>query len=318
MTSDTKVSIKTRALVCDAGRLQISHIPLASLCKQEILIDVRALGLCRTDLYAIAGKIPTYNRKFIPGHEFAGTVVATGLEVTELSRGNRVAINPVVGCGQCKDCKSSNAFLCSHAEFMGIDFDGACCDQVIVHQSSVCRFPDSLSFAEAAFAEPVAAALAILKADIRPEQSGLIVGDSRISELARRVLVAHKFKNITVADIEQAAKIKSNQFDFVIETDASSKMLAEMARLVRPRGVLILKSRQYHALEITPIKLIKKEPRLAFVNYGKFEDAIRLLVEQKVMVDDLIGKRFPLPKFKTALAVASGDEVKKTFLLPGN
>ena len=322
MPTDIQAPNATTALVCNAGKLQLTQTPLRPLDPGEILIDVTALGLCRTDLYAINGEIETATNCFIPGHEFAGIVAKTSSEMyaskNEFEIGDRVVVNPVISCGACIDCESDKSHLCSQAQFMGVDLDGACCGQVIVSAANVFPIPAHLSCAEAAFAEPVAATLAILNANISPKQSGLIVGESRISILAQRVLSACGFANISILSLQKARTLSPSQFDFVIETDATTEVIAEMARLVRPRGTLILKSRQHRPLEIQLLNFIRKEPTISAVNYGPFPLAVQLLAEGKVKVDDLIGQNFPLSEFELAFKAASAYESKKIFLIPGS
>ncbi len=318
MTSDTNVLSKTQALICEDGDLGLAQIPLPPLAFDQIRIDVKAIGLCRTDLYAIAGEIPTWSKLFVPGHEFSGVVSEKGSGEIGLAVGDRVVVNPLVSCSECGDCKSANGHLCSQTAFMGVDFDGACCDQITVNQSWAYRIPDSLSFVNAVFAEPIAATLAILKANIYPEQKGLLIGDSRITELAQRVLIACKFKNVEVARLDQARGLSPDRFDFVIETEATTAVFVEMARLVRPRGTMILKSRQHLPIALSLREIIQKEPTISVVNYGRFDHALQLLVDGSVKVDDLVGKQFALDDYADALALAAENESKKIFIVPGN
>ena len=317
-----QTTIKTTTAIVRAahdGVLKIRDVELPETPPTHVVVEVRAIGLCRTDFYAIEGKIPTKPGDLIPGHEFAGVVhcadpsqQANGLRV-----GDHVVVNPVVPCGECSDCQNSQQHCCAQTRFMGVDLEGACCEHVIVPASACHVVPKTMPFEVAAFSEPVAATTSILKADLKHEDHGLLIGDGRIAELAKRVLIADGFDQIQYSTLEQAEQLESDKFDFVIEAALSTKVLNEMVRLVRPRGKLILKSRQYEPVQWSARDVIGKEPNIRMVNYGRFEDAVSLLVENRVRVDDLVGQTFALEQFAEAFEHARMAEGKKTFLQPG-
>ncbi len=312
----SSVSVNTRAIVSRSGRLAIEDISHSPLANNELSIDVMAIGICRTDLYAISGEIPTKPDPLIPGHEFSGVVAEVGVDVVRFQVGDRVVINPVVGCGLCFDCQHEQSHLCSRTSFMGVDFDGACREQVRVAETMVHKLPVEIPFDVAAFAEPVAATLGVFTAGIRSHEKGLVLGEGRITKLAERVLCAKNFTNVTVSDLEQARRLPDGDYDFVIETNATTPVFSEMVRLVRSRGRLVLKSRQCVPFEVTLHNVVPKQPIIEVVNYGPFSEAMELLVKNHVVVDDLIGQRFLLGEFDKAFEVASQKEDKKTFLTP--
>ncbi len=318
----SSASCTTSALVrtlTDAGaKLRIKQVETSVLAKTQVLIEVRAIGLCRTDFYAISGAIKTKPGALIPGHEFSGVVVKTGDSVHNVSVGHHVVVNPVVPCGKCDDCRKKQSHCCAKTNFMGVDLDGACRENLVVNASACYRVPEHINFEVAAFAEPVAATTSIFKANISPTEKGLLIGDSRIAKLANRVLLAHGFDQIQSASLDEASLLESDQYDFVIEADVSTKVFQEMVRLIRPRGKLILKSRQHHPIQLVPREIVLKEPTIHMVNYGRFDQAVDLIVSERVRVDDLVGRNFPLRYFATALKYAAASEKRKTFLIPGD
>lgn len=315
--STSSVFAKTKAVVCRPDGLKVEDVALSPVGDDELVVEVRALGICRTDLYAIAGEIRTKPGPLIPGHEFAGVVAAVGAAVDRYHVGDRVVIDPVVGCGVCSDCESSLSHLCTQITFMGVDFDGGCRQRVVVPESMVYSVPPAVPLDVVAFAEPVAATLGIFNSGIRPHEKGLLLGSGRITTLAERVLRAKKFGDVTVASLDEAQALPDNAFDFVIETDATTEMFLEMVRLVRGRGRVVLKSRQHLPFEVTLRNIVAKQPIIEVVHYGPFREAVELLITEQVTVDDLIGQRFELDEFATAFQVAAQDEDRKTFLIPG-
>jgi len=270
--SATSAFVRTLDEAGSILKLVSTEVPVVQ--KAQVLIEVRAIGLCRTDFYAISGAIKTKPGTLIPGHEFSGIVVQTGDDVQHVSAGDHVVVNPVIPCGQCNDCQTAQAHSCAKTNFMGVDIDGACRDRLVVMANACHRVPEHVSFEVAAFAEPVAATTSIFKANISPTEKGLLIGEGRISKLANRVLIAHGFNQVKSANLDEAKQLESDQYDFVIEADASTQVVREMSRLIRPRGKLILKSRQHLPIECVLREMILKEPIIQMVNYGRFDQAV--------------------------------------------
>lgn len=313
--SETVQERLNEAVIADGQTLRRCRWLFADPVHREATIRVAAVGLCRTDLSVMDGTIPV-RRPIIPGHEFSGVVDAVGTGVDSLLVGDRVAVNPVIPCGDCSFCCSNQSMDCQATRFLGVDLDGACCSFATVPASSVVSISNDLPFECAAFAEPVAASLAVLKSGIQPQNTGIIAGDNRIARLTLRVLQAHGFQSVEVCDADDLVGLPANRLDFAIETLATPDVLTELVRIIRPRGRIVLKSRQTRAVPLTFSELLPKEPVLHAVNYGDFGEAVSLLASGRVDVSDLIGDRFPLSRIDEAIAAARRDESRKTFLLP--
>lgn len=307
-------TLTTQAWTRKQGKLQLVNVPLPPQSEYDVTIDIRAIGLCRTDFYAIAQEIPTKSDPLIPCHESAGVISGLGEQVQDLSVGDRVAINPIMGCGECAVCQDEKQ-NCPFAKMIGVDFDGTCTERIVLPASNVYKIPQTFAFENAVFAEPVAATLGVINSSILPDQNGIILGNNRITELTLRVLRAKGFTNVNSCSLNNAAQLGSSEFDFVVETEASKSVLDEALRLIQPRGIIVLKSRQHDPVPIKFRDFIPKEPRLEFVNYGSFEEAVELLTSQKVAVDDLVGQRFSLKDFQLALSSSTTCEDKKTFVI---
>src|SRR5262249_27530843 len=91
----------------------------------EVLVKVRACGVCRTDLHVVDGELPDPEVPIVPGHEIVGVVEVVGDGVRDLAVGDRVGI-PWLGyaCGECTDCRSGRENLCVNARFTGYQLDG--------------------------------------------------------------------------------------------------------------------------------------------------------------------------------------------------
>jgi L-iditol 2-dehydrogenase len=303
-----------KALVKEGKSLTVKTWPTPSIqSNDDVLIRVVVAGICRTDIYVAQGSIQSQD-PIIPGHEFSGTVEALGKNVTHLKIGDRVAVMPVIACKTCQECLANHPSNCLSSKMLGIDLNGAFAEFVIIPKESVYPINDNISFQLAAYCEPIAAALAVLKADIHPKQKGLIYGENRISLLIKKILQAKGFQNIqNFAPSNNLLSLKANSYDYVIETLATSKTLSEMINLVKYRGKIILKSRQHKSIAIDFIAAIKKEITFQAVNYGLFDEATELITNNKVDFTSMFGKVYKLEDFKEAFNLSANDELLKRF-----
>lgn len=111
--------------VDSAGALRPARVPLPTLGEHDILLEVAACGVCRTDLHIIDGDLPAHGRPRIPGHEIVGRAVAMGRSARRFALGQRPGV-PWLGsaCGRCRFCRAGRENLCGAARFTGYDRDG--------------------------------------------------------------------------------------------------------------------------------------------------------------------------------------------------
>ena len=117
----------------------------------EILIRVRACGVCRTDLHIVDGDLPDPKFPLVLGHEIVGTVAATGADVARFRNGDRVGV-PWLGwtCGECAFCRAGRENLCDRALFTGYDRDGGYAEFVVANARFTFPIPPGYSDVEAA------------------------------------------------------------------------------------------------------------------------------------------------------------------------
>ena len=305
-----------RALVKAGSQTRLRRVPVPQPAASEVRVRVELAGLCRTDVQVAQGQLPSID-PVILGHEFAGVLDALGTQVTRLRFGQRVAVLPVLACACCPVCAAGDTINCPQRTMLGVDRDGAFAEFVCVPAPSVYPIPDHLDSRLAAYAEPVAAALAVLTAGIRPEQRGLILGRNRFARLVERLLRLHGIGNLeTEASRESTASWLPDSFDFVIETALNDACLAAMIQAARPRGTLLIKSRRPGTVALPVLPLLRKQLTLRAVNYGCFRTALRLLAEGQLDVRDLLGPIEPLETFESVFAQAARDETAKVFFDP--
>ena len=293
-----------RALLRSGGAARLGNAPRPQRPPGWARVRVLLAGICRTDLYAAEGLLPVLEPRIL-GHELVGEIVEVDggcLEGSALSPGQRVTALPLLRTG-------------ASVSMLGVDLDGAFAEELVVPASLLHVVPPELELRRAAFVEPLAAALAVLKAPIRPEQRGLVLGSGRIAELTTRVLRARGFHRIEGLTVEEARAREAGHFDHVIETSADETTLAAALHAVRPGGVIVLKSRPPRAVPLDVARAVVNDVTLAAVGYAPFPEAIALACE--LPLDDLLGKVHPLERFALAFAQARDERASgKLFLRP--
>lgn len=302
-----------KALVKNGRTVEVSKVAKAGLgSPHDVLIQVAAAGLCRTDVYVAENLIKSRD-PLILGHEFSGIVEATGTAVTHIKPGDRVSVMPLFPAN---DEKLPNGIPnYANGTMLGIHHDGAFSQYICVPASAVYKLPDHVTFLQGAYMEPIAASTAVLNADIAPHQRGLIYGDNRISRLTERVMNAKGFSNIEVFNhtTQEAGDLADDSYDFIIETLATTETMKEMVRAVKPGGRIVLKSRQHNPVAFDINKLVMKDITLQAVGYGDFGAGIDLVASGALKTDDLFGEVFPLEKYEQVFEQSKRGESLKLF-----
>ena len=150
-----------RAVIWQApGQLTITEAADPAPQHGELIIQVGICGICGTDLHIADGEFPPTPYPIIPGHEFAGRVVALGDGVPgEWRGGERVAVDPSLFCGHCPACHAGRGNLCANWNAIGDTVNGAFAEYVAVPAANAYRIPDSVDDAQGALIEPLSCAV---------------------------------------------------------------------------------------------------------------------------------------------------------------
>lgn len=127
--------------------LRIESIPVPVIKDDEVLVQVKAVGLCGSDVsIAIGGYIKTTQNPITLGHEASGVIVKVGNQVKDWMPGDRVSLFPGVKCRSCYNCLSGNEYHCTNAETMGVNRDGALAEYIAWPARSLVKLPENLPF----------------------------------------------------------------------------------------------------------------------------------------------------------------------------
>src|SRR5450631_2003528 len=170
-------------------QLEMVDMPVPAIGPDDVLVRVRACGICGSDVHGLDGKTGRRIPPLVMGHEAAGEVVEAGANVTDLRAGERVTFDSTVYCGRCFFCVRGEQNLCDHREVLGVSpgpyrRHGAFAEFVAVPRRIVYRLPQNLSFEQAALIEAVSVAVhAVGLTPVRLGDTAVVVGSGMIGLL---------------------------------------------------------------------------------------------------------------------------------------
>ncbi|HSF07980.1 MAG TPA: alcohol dehydrogenase catalytic domain-containing protein [Nitrospirales bacterium] len=306
-------------------KLQLhTDLPLPPRPHGEARIRVIQAGICSTDLQLLKGYMAFQG---VLGHEFVGIVDEAS--DTELI-GKRVVGEINAACRTCETCAKGHPTHCPHRTTLGIQGrDGAFADFLTLPVENLFVVPDSISDDQAVFIEPLAAACEIPQiVSIKPTDRVVVIGDGKLGVLCAQILVlsgcavtllghhsdhdtwlTHMGIKVTShpADIPQGA-------DMIVEATGSPEGLSTAIQLIRPRGILVLKSTYHGDVSLNMATFVIQEISLIGSRCGPFPPAIRLLESKHIRVDPLIHARYPLLDGVLAMEKAAQPGVRKVLL----
>jgi 2-desacetyl-2-hydroxyethyl bacteriochlorophyllide A dehydrogenase len=146
------------ALITSPGKVEVTEVEDPVPGPREVVVDVAACGLCGTDLHILHGEFaPTL--PIVPGHEFAGTIVAVGSAVTERRVGEHVAVDPSLFCHECYYCRRGRGNLCERWAAIGVSVPGGAAAFAKAPVANCVPLPDHVRVEDAALIEPLSCAV---------------------------------------------------------------------------------------------------------------------------------------------------------------
>ncbi|HVF51886.1 MAG TPA: alcohol dehydrogenase catalytic domain-containing protein [Pyrinomonadaceae bacterium] len=318
-----------KALRYENRRLTVAEVaePRAA---GEALVRVTLSGICNTDLEIVRGYAGFDGTL---GHEFVG-VVERAEDAPELV-GRRVVGEINAGCGACAECAAGDARHCPARTVLGIvGRDGAHAEYLQLPAVNLLPVPDEVADERAVFTEPLAAACGIVeRANINEAMRVAVVGDGKLGLLCAQALRVLARADVTLVgkhaaklDIARRRGVRTvrldelrrgpalEKFDVVVEASGAGNGFALALELLRPRGVLVLKSTFHGATELHAARIVVDEISIVGSRCGRFAPALELLKQNAVDVESLISEEYPLAEGVRALQRASAVGVLKVLL----
>jgi L-iditol 2-dehydrogenase len=299
----------------------------------EALIDVKACGICGSDLNSAQTA-----EEFKPfGHEFSGTVVKVGAAVKDLRVGDKVAVESSSFCGKCDACRNGHPELCRDKYIFSPRYNGFS-EFVAAKAGALVKF-DGISFEEAAVVEPMGVAMDMVElADIRLNDSVAVYGAGPIALLAVRLARLKGAGKVTVlAHSHSAARIRLAEFygaDRIVCTDKQDPVealkgetvdrvlvttpphtlrdaaeFASFGAIISMIGIAMTKEESRVAFDINHMHFKRLQLRFSYASPALFfPKCIDMIKNGLVDVKPLISHRFPLEQMDKALLTCRDDK----------
>lgn len=333
------------AVLNDIKEFEIEERPTPEPAPDEVLVAVREVGICGSDVhYYEHGQIAEYvvESPLVLGHESAGEVVATGSNVTDLSAGDRVALEPGIPCRRCSHCRRGEYHLCESVEFMATPpHDGAFAEYVTWPADFAYQLPESVSMRAGALCEPLSVGIhACQRGGVSTGDSVFVAGAGPIGQFALTAARAAGATDIIVSDLvdrklalaeelgaDRTIDVSENDpatvideytdgegVDVVIEASGAAASIQSGFDCVRRGGTVVLVGLASEAeIPIDVLDLIDNELDVygSFRYANTYETAIDLLADGVVDIERLVDFEADLEDIGDAFLRAMDPDIIK-------
>jgi L-iditol 2-dehydrogenase len=297
-------------------KLELTAMPEPEIAADEVLIRVRACGICGSDVHGLDGSTGRRIPPLVMGHEAAGEIAALGTGVQGLRLGDRVTFDSTIYCGHCFYCARGEVNLCDNRQVMGVSpgpyrRHGAFAEYVAVPRRIVYKLPDSLTFEQAALIEAVSVAMhAVNLTPVRLGDTAVVIGAGMIGVLAVQSLRAAGCARVIAVDpVEQrlamarelgatdtATSAEAYNADICLECVGTKDSVRSAISSVRKGGMVTLVGNVVPTVDLPLQEVVTRQIRLqgSCASSGEYPAAIDLMARGVIRVDSLISAVAPL------------------------
>ena len=322
---------------------RLEERPIPDMDDTDVLIEVHYCGVCGTDIHMYHGSWGL-NSGCTPGHEASGIVRKVGARVTQVTPGDRVAVDPGIVCRKCDYCRSSRFHLCANRIPMYHYKGGGFGEYTCVPEEQVYRLPDGMPLQWGAFLEPAGCCVhCIDRADIKPGETVAVLGGgaiglmlvqlSHLAGAARVILsepresrrqIAKKLGATDTVDPRRSDAVEAicglGGADVVIESAGLPVTVAQCFDVVNKGGKIVLFGVNDPAVKIdfSPYQVFRNEITVlgSLMTNDSLPRTLQLIASEKLRVQPLISHILPLERFYDALVMHEKQEGIKILIHP--
>ncbi|HBE43352.1 MAG TPA: hypothetical protein DDW27_19555 [Bacteroidales bacterium] len=191
------------AVLTEYGKITWMETDLPEIKDNEVLVKVSYAGICGTDQHIFSGEFhPRTHVPFIPGHEFAGTIVETGRAVKNYKAGDRVVVDPIIWCGHCPACLIGHYPACTSLKLIGVDMDGGFGEYINVPGTMLYRVPEGISDIHSALVEILSIGFhASRRANVKKDDTIVIWGAGKVGQSILQAVRTKTSNSVFIVDI---------------------------------------------------------------------------------------------------------------------
>jgi L-iditol 2-dehydrogenase len=186
------------------GNIEFRDVPIGEITPSRIKVKMKKIGVCGSDIHVNHGTHPYTGYPVVQGHEVSALVVETGAQVTNVSVGDKVTIQPQVVCGTCYPCTHGMYNDCEALKVMGFQTTGMASEYFIVEAEKAIKLPDEMSWEHGAMIEPLAVAVhAVTRAGDMKGKMVLVLGGGPIGNLVAQTAKALGAKVVLISELSE-------------------------------------------------------------------------------------------------------------------
>lgn len=335
-----------QAVMTQPGKIEFRQVPEPKPGPGEILLRVKQIGVCGSDIHVNHGKHPFTSYPVVQGHEFSGLVEAVGEGVRVVQPGKKATARPQVVCGKCRPCRRGDYNICDVLKVEGFQAPGCAQDFFITTSDKIVPLPDSLTFEQGALVEPTA--VAVHSTGRAPDLKGknvVVLGAGTIGNLVAQLVRCRGAKKILITDLSNFRLDVAKQCGIPETSNANTESLADAAKRVfgeegfdvalEAVGVEATMDAAIDNIQkggtIVVLGVFAEKPRIDMAIAGdreltlvgtlmyKHEDyqkAVELIASGDVVTQPLVTKHFPFEQYPEAYKFidAQGDKSLKVMI----
>lgn len=293
--------------------MRIQDLQTPSIQNHDVLVRVDTVGICGSEIEGFLGHNSLRTPPLIMGHEFCGYIEKIGNDVNSLNVGDKVIVNPLIGCGDCNYCKNSRENICKHRSIIGIHRSGAFAELVSVPASNIHVIPSSINSARAALAEPLACSLRATKQAVANHSFAnvLVFGGGTIGLLCAKVAKLLGAMNIILLDTNPLRLKTSIEIgmDFAFNPN-DDHTFEKIKSITSSKGIdVVIDSAGFQSTRTVALELINTGG--TFMNIGLGIDVTHLNINHMIRSEiDILGSFcYSAQDFSEAINLLVNDQI---------
>jgi L-iditol 2-dehydrogenase len=335
-----------QAVMIAPGRIEIREVEAPTPGPGEVLLRIRRIGVCGSDVHVYHGKHPYTSYPVVQGHEFSATVEAVGEGVKGLTPGMKVTSMPQIVCGECAPCRRGDYHICDNLKVQGFQAPGCAQELWVTAADKIVPLPEAFTFEQGALVEPASVAVhAVSRAGNLAGRRVAVLGAGPIGNLVAQVARCEGAAQILITDLSDYRLGIARKCGLEATSNAREETLAQAAKRVfgkdgfdmafecvgvEPTVTAIIETIQKGGT-IVIVGVFSEKPR---VDLGLVQDrelnihgtlmykdrdykrAIELIASGGIVTEPLVSKHFSFNDYLEAyhFIEAQGDKIMKVFI----
>lgn len=334
-----------QAIMTTPGKIEFDEIEEPKPSNGEVLLKIRKIGVCGSDVHVWHGKHPYTSYPVVQGHEYSATIEVLGEGVDNLRIGQKVTATPQIVCGKCEPCKRGDYHICDTLKVEGFQAPGVAQDLFVTKAEKIVPLPDDFSFEQGAFVEPVSVAVhTVERVDSVEGKNVVVLGAGPIGNLVGQVAKARGGK-VLITDIsnyrleiaekcglENTCNVSEEKlsdsvkqyfgeegYNIAFECVGIEETISETIETIGKGGSIVVVGVFADKAMINLGLVQDRELKLIGTLMYKYEDyteAVNLINEKKVLTEPLYSKYFDFYNYNNAYDYIDNqrDKIMKVFI----